>query len=199
MNFNFIAPYYDRIARIVFGQSIVESQINHFGLIRPGAKVLVIGGGTGWILKHLPADCEKVVFVEPSREMIGRAARESVRFPLYLLKDYYENITINEKYDAIIANYFFDMFSKNDLDQIADKMKRSLSESGLLFATDFTNMVGFWHRSMLIIMYTFFWMVAGIPNRKLCNWQQILMSNGLRIVHSSRFYGGFIISTVYRK
>jgi len=199
MNFNFIAPYYDWIARIIFGPSIVASQINHFGLIRPGAKVLIIGGGTGWILKHLPTDCEKVVYVEPSRKMIGRAAREYVRFPLYLLEDYYENITIDEKYDAIIANYFLDMFNKNELDQIADKMKRSLSESGLLFATDFTNMVGLWHRSMLIVMYTFFRIVAGIPNRKLCNWQQILTSNGLRMVHSSHFYHGFIISTVYRK
>ena len=67
------------------------------------ALTTIIGGGTGWILKHLPADCEKVVFVEPSREMIVRAARESVRFPLYLLKDYYENITIQKKVYMMIS------------------------------------------------------------------------------------------------
>ena len=51
--FDLIAPYYDSLARLVFGDSIRHCQLEYLDKIPPGAQVLILGGGTGWLLGEL--------------------------------------------------------------------------------------------------------------------------------------------------
>ena len=46
--FDSIASIYDPIARLFFGNSITESQATFLSEI-PVGKVLILGGGSGWI------------------------------------------------------------------------------------------------------------------------------------------------------
>ncbi len=80
MSFDWIAPYYDWLTRLVFGRSIRRAQRHFLGQIPPGARVLVVGGGTGWLLVDLlkrPA-VTHVTYLEASAVML-RLAQQKVQ------------------------------------------------------------------------------------------------------------------------
>src|SRR5689334_3514018 len=52
-NYNSVAFFYDSLNRIVFGNSTIRSQVWLLQQIPANASILVIGGGTGWILEKL--------------------------------------------------------------------------------------------------------------------------------------------------
>ena len=51
--FNHIARWYDIVAQVVFLGAIKKSQINNLQSIDTAKSVLVIGGGTGWIINEI--------------------------------------------------------------------------------------------------------------------------------------------------
>jgi spermidine synthase len=52
-NFNNSAWFYDGLSRLVYGNALVEAQVYLLQFIRPNSKILIAGGGTGWILEEL--------------------------------------------------------------------------------------------------------------------------------------------------
>ena len=76
-DFNFIAPFYDVLARIVFGNAILKAQTTHLSEINENDQVLILGGGTGKLLEHIPF-CDRVDYVEKSEKMIRIAKRRLV-------------------------------------------------------------------------------------------------------------------------
>ncbi|HEY9047693.1 MAG TPA: class I SAM-dependent methyltransferase, partial [Ohtaekwangia sp.] len=71
MSFDSIAPVYDMLSRIVFGRSMVKSQRHFLKYIPAEASVLILGGGTGWIIQELFAvnNTCTIVYVEASQKM----------------------------------------------------------------------------------------------------------------------------------
>ena len=74
-NYNKIAPVYDLLSRLVFGGAIVNAQrLLLPGLPRGQYRVLIVGGGTGWILDELGKQRPQgitVDYVEVSEKMIS--------------------------------------------------------------------------------------------------------------------------------
>ena len=52
-NYNGIAKFYDALSRIVFQRSIIISAQFLIEFIADNNKVLIVGGGTGWILEEI--------------------------------------------------------------------------------------------------------------------------------------------------
>jgi tRNA (cmo5U34)-methyltransferase len=48
--FDRLAPFYDSLARLIIGKGIKQSQLHFLNHLRDKTKLLVLGGGTGWIL-----------------------------------------------------------------------------------------------------------------------------------------------------
>ncbi|MEZ4686196.1 MAG: hypothetical protein R3B47_09055 [Bacteroidia bacterium] len=53
MSFNRLAPVYDFLASLVFGNRIRQAQRWLLDFIPEGSSILILGGGTGWILEEL--------------------------------------------------------------------------------------------------------------------------------------------------
>jgi ubiquinone/menaquinone biosynthesis C-methylase UbiE len=51
--FDSIAGIYDVLAKLVFGQSIQRAQTHFLPNARNCTSILVLGGGTGWLLRHI--------------------------------------------------------------------------------------------------------------------------------------------------
>src|SRR5687767_498288 len=79
-DFNFIAPVYDALAQLVYGKAQRRAQAHFLSMIPAGSSVLILGGGSGWILPELLRQSRpaRVLFLEPSAQMMQRAKR---RFP----------------------------------------------------------------------------------------------------------------------
>jgi len=77
-NYNGIAKFYDMLSRIVFQKSIIKAQVYLIQFISEGDKIIIVGGGTGWILEEISRLEKKnisVVYVEKSSAMIDLAKK----------------------------------------------------------------------------------------------------------------------------
>ena len=75
--FNRLAPFYDRLARLVFGGSIHKSQLALLPFLKGDEHLCMIGGGTGWVLKHYLTFYPqlRVTYIEASSTMIHLAQK----------------------------------------------------------------------------------------------------------------------------
>ena len=79
-NFDSVARIYDGLSNLIFGKAIRRAQTAYLSDIRPGANVLVLGGGTGWLLSELSKvnpTC-KVWYIDASAKMI-ELSKEATR------------------------------------------------------------------------------------------------------------------------
>ena len=118
--FDAITPVYDWLARFVFGKSIRNAQLKFLNKIPGGSNILILGGGTGWLLSKLlevNPTCT-VWYIEASQKMLKRAQKE-VHVPpttsVYYIHGTEEDIPLGMKYNVVIANFFFDLFSPSSL------------------------------------------------------------------------------------
>lgn len=81
-NYDKLANHYDTLSRLVFFKSQVNSQINQLQYIQENSHVLIVGGGTGWILEELAkvyTNGLKIVYVEISAKMIALSQKRNYK------------------------------------------------------------------------------------------------------------------------
>lgn len=197
-DFDIIAPIYDALARIVFGRSLDSAQQAFLTHIEADAKVLIVGGGTGQILEWLPEDSGlKVDYVELSKGMLHKASSRTSKGNLvqFICQDIRE---MKGNYDIIIANFFLDCFSSDELEAVLLHLKGQLDPEGKFLVTDFypTNV---WHQKLLIqSMHWFFRMVTRLEADELLDIHDKVKAANLLPVELKFFRCGFIFSAVYQ-
>jgi tRNA (cmo5U34)-methyltransferase len=199
--FNWISGIYDSLTRIIFGKSFREAQIVFLRDIHPNASVLILGGGTGWILKALleiNPGCE-VQYIEASSKMLERSRRQisstdsaRVKFILGTEKD----IDPAMKFDAVITNFFLDLFS-HSLTNVIQRIRLSLARDAIWIVTDFVDGGKRWHGWMLRMMYGFFRITTGIEATQLPHYEKQVLATGIKKSKEKFFFGSFIKSAVY--
>jgi hypothetical protein len=201
--FNRIAPYYDFLKRVVFGNAMPESQQYFFDRL-PAGNILVLGGGSGEILVPLfsaQPRC-RVWYVEASSQMLAMTARNTpapFSSQVTLVHGTEDSIPEDVSFDAVITNFFLDLFAEGPLLAACQKVAARLEDRSLWIVTDFVDGGRWWQRLMLRVMYRFFRMTCRIDAVQLPAWQLQLGRLGFRQMASRAFYGGFICSAVYTK
>ena len=109
-NYKYIAWVYDWLAKLVFGSKLELAKQALLSEIPTGAKILIVGGGTGSIIEYLAALNKKIEigFVEQSKYMMDYAKK---RNSTGLDIKYYNQSIVDFKlkgYDVVITNFFFD-------------------------------------------------------------------------------------------
>lgn len=202
MSFDSIAPVYDSLSRMVYGKSIVAAQKYFLRHIPEGSNVLIVGGGTGWIIDAILAvnkTCT-IVYLEASQKMLQKAEsrvgindRARVTFLLQ------SEMPTEGSYDVIITNFFLDLFLPSKLTTIFQQLKDRMKDDGQWIVTDFVDGGKRWQRLLLWIMYLFFRRVSKIEAASLPPWQFLLAEAGMHTVEVKYFYSGFIKTAIYRK
>ena len=199
MGFDSIAKYYDWLARLVFGSSILNSQTLFLNKIPPSSKVLVLGGGTGWWLKELLFNrpgC-RILFIERSAEMMKLAMKANEDDRIIFVLGTENSLNSWNEFDVIITFFYLDLFQEKKLQGVIEKIRLSMKPNALWLAADFVK-TKWWHSVMLFMMYAFFWFTTGLRNRYLPNWEAFLLENDLTKVDGEMFYGNFMMSGLYR-
>jgi ubiquinone/menaquinone biosynthesis C-methylase UbiE len=192
-NFNRIALVYDLLVRGVFGQKLWHAQAHFLHHIKPGEKVLILGGGTGRILPWLPVGCQ-LTYVEASANMIERAAKRGSAH--FIQQDFLAYLT-DEKFDWVICPFFLDCFDESALQEVLLRIRRLLGRGGQLLVTDF-RWTGHWHHRVLIrLMIQFFKLTTNLSISTLQPIQLQLLALGFRPIHSGLFSSGLIFSEIY--
>lgn len=202
MSFDVIAPVYDLLSRMVYGKSIVAAQKYFLKDIPEGAHVLIVGGGTGWIIEELFAvnkTCS-VVYIEASQKMLQKAQNRMNSSDKSRIQFIFQSEMPSEgSYDVIITNFFLDVFPSDKLIYIIQQLKDRVVTNGRWIVTDFVDDGKRWKRFLLKVMYAFFRSVSKLEASILPPWQRLLMDAGMQRNGVKRFYAGFIETAIYQK
>ena len=201
-NFNFIAPFYNFLQRLIFGNRLQKAQSFFLNEIEPSSTVLVIGGGSGEIISSIfqVSIPEKVVFIEQSSKMIELAKpkvkNNKVEFACSDILEW-DN---DEKFDVIVLPFILDCFSTDMVVQVLQKMKLNLSEKGSILFTDFVVSSGKFSFSKLLIsaMYFFFKVTAKLKVSELPDFDLAFQMAGFKLVKKNSFVRGTVEAKVYR-
>lgn len=192
-DFNFVAPFYDLLVRLVFGKKLWEAQKTHLHLVEKGSSVLVLGGGTGRILEWLP-DC-KITYIDASKKMIEKAKKRGAAN--FICSDFlaYES---TETFDWIICPFFLDCFEDKEFDLVVRKIEGLLNPNSKMIVTDFkADAAG--QRLIVRSMILFFRVFARLGSKKLLEIQHRLEASGFLKRKSEAFSGGLIFSSLFVK
>jgi len=194
--FDLLAPVYDALARAIIGKGIVQSQKYFLNKVPAEGNVLILGGGTGWLLPlltkgrpHLQID-----YIELSEKMLRKARTHEGK--IQFIQGTQQDIPA-KKYDLIITNFYLDLFPDSKLEDIVLKIKASMADRAQWIATDFVNTKPS-YRIMLWMMYRFFRLVAGIEAKQLPAWTAILDKAGAQVESEKLFSNGFIKTVLFR-
>jgi ubiquinone/menaquinone biosynthesis C-methylase UbiE len=205
-NYDKIARHYDTLSRLVFFKSQVNAQVNQLHYIQKDSNVLIVGGGTGWILEELakvqPAGL-KIVYVEISAKMIALSkARNYGGNEVIFLNQGIETFTTETQFDVVLTPFLFDNFSKERACKVFELLDGFLKKNGQWFLVDFllnkTN--GQWWKWFLLrSMYSFFKLLCIVEARNLIEMHPFFVAKNYEVLEERFYYGGFIKGTIYKK
>src|SRR4030095_11660636 len=113
-DYNNIAGYYDRLSRLVFQRSIIKAHQYLIDFIADNNKILLVGGGTGWILGEIAKLKRKnisLVYVEKSSKMIELSKkRKHENLAVEFVHSGIEGYTTDEHFDVVLTPFLFDNF-----------------------------------------------------------------------------------------
>lgn len=198
--FDQLAPIYGRLSKLVFGNSISQSQECFLSLINSRDRILILGGGSGEFLKSLLQKHPHVTidYIDLSPRMIDLAKKRSGNLSNVNFIIGTEDTIPAHTYSVVITNFYLDLFIDKTLDRVIAQIKPHLATNVTWLATDFISEKP-WHKFFTKVMYAFFRVVTRIEANTLPDWQSALKNAGLQQITSQNFYRGFIKSSVYKR
>ncbi len=204
-NYNSIANIYDVLSRLVFGKSIMNAQIFLLKYVPENSKVLIVGGGTGWVLSALSEIYDKgieITYVEKSVKMIELSKQKNIqRNSVEFINEGIEEFSTEKKFDVIFTAFLFDNFLPEKIEFVFSKLDQLLTQNGLWLYADFMNdkiNSRWWQKFLLKTMYLFFKITCNIETQQLFN-MNTYFSEGYNKLSEKYFYSNFIKSVVYKK
>jgi len=207
MNFNRVAPYFERLEKIVFRDQMQKCRTAFLSNLPALNKIAVIGEGDGRFLLELLkySDCPEVHYIDSSQTMLDLAHRrlqthipgDLPRVKFYRCDLTSENLPASD-YDLVATNYFLDVFNEVTLKQCISKIANSCREDAIWLYADF-QITGERLRKLrtaawLKIMYLFFKIAARIQTQVLVDPASCLESHGFKLVHQAEFNRGLMRS-----
>lgn len=204
-DYNSIAGYYDRLSRLVFQRSIIRAQQYLIDFISDNNKVLVVGGGTGWVLDEMSKLNRKnisVVYVEKSSKMIELSRkRKHENIVVEFVNSGIESYKTEEHFDVILTPFLFDNFIEKKIQYVFQRLDALLKQRGFWLYADFVNykeVERAWKQYFLKTMYVFFSLAANIETKKLIDMRPYFTEK-YKMITQQFYYRRFIESIVYRK
>ena len=204
-DYNSIAKFYDALSRIVFQRSIVKAQQYLIGFINDDDKVLLIGGGTGWILEEISKMKKQnisIVYVEKSSAMINLSKKRNyTNVHVEFINKAVEEYDAPGKFDIILTPFLFDNFLIDNIQIVFARLDGMLKQNGIWLYADFVNdktNKKLWQRSLLKTMYLFFRLTANIETQELIDMRPFF-SGGYEMLTEQFYYNHFIQAIAFRK
>jgi ubiquinone/menaquinone biosynthesis C-methylase UbiE len=202
-NFNNSAWFYDRLSRLVFGRAIVNAQVYLLQYIPKNANILIVGGGTGWILDEItklqPLGLN-ITYVEVSVKMTAVSKKRNIGHNrVVFINEAIENVNLRPGFDIVVTPFLFDNFREQTLQKVFINIHALLKPGGLWLNCNFQLSGKWWQRILLKAMFLFFRIVCKIEGSKLPDIERLFGVYGYNTIVQQAFFGDFIISKVFTK
>ncbi|GAB3700551.1 hypothetical protein GCM10027592_27610 [Spirosoma flavus] len=203
-NFDLVAPIYDTLAMLIFGRRLQQAQVVWLHQIPADATILIVGGGTGWLLQQVLTHCRprQVLYLETSRQMINQAVRRIIKSKQMGSIEFRvgNELTLqpDERFDVVMTPFVLDLFTEKTLrSQLIPRLRNVLKPIGQWYVTDFVQPKNGWQKGILWLMIRFFRLTARIEIKQLADWQTTLAETGLKLRERSAQVGGMATAEVW--
>ena len=204
-SYNLIAPVYDALAKLVFGNALRRAQIYFLPLIPSSSNILLVGGGTGWILEEIGKihpNGLHIDYVDVSANMIAMAKKKNCgENEVNFIQQSILTFENNKLYDVIITPFLLDNFKEKTAQNAVSLLHQKLKEAGLWLYTDFqvNDKHSYWQKAVLFLMYLFFRIAANIEASRLPDVSSMFGKHRYHLIKSQTFLRRFIVTSVYKK
>ena len=202
-NYDIVAPYYDRLSRLVFGNKLKDAQQYLFQQIQPGSNVLIVGGGDGWAVETITNLCNQglsITYIDSSAKMIALAKeRNRQGNEVEFINACIEDVSLPGMYDYVFSAFLFDNFPQDLCNRIFYKISGHLKPGSMWLYVDFKNSDKLRHRFLLGFMYVFFRLLCGVEARKLPEMGALFNSDDYYNTETKKWMEGFIMAQVFVK
>ncbi|HZY39525.1 MAG TPA: class I SAM-dependent methyltransferase [Mucilaginibacter sp.] len=201
-SYNNSAWFYDRLCRVIYGMALKDTQIFLLNFIPGGAKILVAGGGTGWILDEITRihpEGLSITYVEIAPKMMALSKMRNVGGnSVGFVNAAIEDVPLSADFDVIVTPFLFDNFIQANFERIFVHTHSCLKPGGIWLNCDFQLTGRWWQNVLLKIMFWFFRAICNIEASKLPDIQSQFYFFGYKCIARKMFYRDFIIAGVYR-
>lgn len=205
MNFNRVAPYFERLEKVVFNKQMQNCRTAFLTRLPPVKKIALVGEGNGQFLLELiqHTDCEQIHYIDSSQTMLELARKRVRKFSedaSRRVKFYLCDLTVEEmpdqNYDLVVTNFFLDVFDKQLLNETVTKIAESCKTKAVWLYADFQISGGIFQRvrafTWIKIMYMFFRFVAQIQTLSLIDPSEIFDRHEFRLKELMEFDRGLM-------
>lgn len=192
-----LAPVYDRLAVFFVGKQIQQAQLKWLSYLSDRKKLLILGGGTGWMLPAVLQINPNLVihYVDASAKMIAQAQANAQSPLIQFIKGTEADIP-DKDYDAVLTHFYLDLFSDDQLPDLITKIKMKLTNNAIWLVTDFETHTVL-QRIKVRMMYSFFRMMTGLKTQALPLWHNALTKASCIALKSYSTHRKFIRSVVF--
>lgn len=206
--FDRVAWCYDALTRLVFGKALQKAQRAALAGLPPGAPhVLILGGGTGWVLTEVlrRRPNATVLYLEASPKMLGRAQTRLARqLPQAASQVEFRHGTQAalgpaERFDVLVTFFVLDCIATTEMDTALAQLRAAQRPEAPWLLADFRPASRGWRRLLLRAMYRFFRLTTGLRADALVDFRRALGGLGLRPVSSSTFFAGAVEAVIFNE
>ena len=205
-NYDRIAPYYDVLSRMVFFRAQLKAQIEQLENIPANSRILIVGGGTGWILDEIakmhPGGLN-ITYVEISEKMLELSKKRDVKEnTVTYVHTAAEDFKGRDSFDVILTAFLFDNFNAARIDTVFNVLHSKLKPGGLWLFCDFYYQQGSgktWKYYLLKTMYLFFNRISDVEAKELINTEGHFEALHYVPIQIAYHYSGFIKAITYKK
>ena len=196
-DFDGITWCYDFMAKLIFWGRLHRASIQWFDTLNTSDTVVVLGGGSGKILKYL-THVEAVIYIEKSHKMIKLAKLSAPENVQFICADFLKYDLNSESTHVVICPFFLDLFAPTQLEEVLRKIARILKKKGSLFVSDF-QYTTWWSKQLIKLMYVFFGITTRISARELVSLDNLILARGFENRTYLALKDGMIFSKAYTK
>lgn len=203
VNYNNAAWFYDRLAGLIFGRALINAQIYLLQFIPADARILIVGGGTGWVLEEIvkiyPAGLT-ITYVEVSANMVARSKKRDIgKNRVLFINDAIENLCLTTDFDVVLTPFLFDNFNEETLNKVFSHMEKAIKPGALWLIADFQLSGKWWQYFILKGMFLFFRILCNVEAKRLPDIEACYTKYNYFTADQKTFFNDFIISKVYKK
>lgn len=202
-NYNNSAWFYDALSRMVYGRSLVKAQVWLLQYVPKNSNILIVGGGTGWILEELArihSSGLNITYVEIATNMIALSKKRRIgNNQVFFINDAMENVALHTHFDVVITPFLFDNFTEQTTQRVFSHIHKLLKREGLWLNCDFQLTGRWWQHALLRFMFIFFRTVCKIEASRLPDINKRFNDNDYTLINEKTFFRKFVLSRIYRK
>lgn len=132
-----IARVYDWLGWFYSAGAIGRAKNSHLPYLKRGDEVLYVGAGTGTECVRAAALGVQVTAVDTSSAMLARLSARFTAAGEQANVVCGDVLDLDGSFDAIVAPFFFNVFSPAQLEQAMNRLSKHLKPNGLLVSVDF--------------------------------------------------------------